>query len=263
MALAAQHSHPLPTHGAAMVWVTRPQLKADEHAASLSRAGMHGIVSPVLKIVACPRPQLNAVLPDIILASSVNSLVHLPAAWCEVLRNIPIITSGSTTGSYAAELGFSDVRNSVGGGSHGMAELVLSVADKQPELKTLLYLAGKVRKPFLEETLKDAFDITVAELYEAQAIKDASVDLTTALHEGRVAAVTLFSSRSAALAAGLQRALGPAGLRNLALLDVVCISRAVANAAKEAGFDKIYVADAETESSVTQKLVEQLNIKNK
>lgn len=252
--------------GKPLIWVTRPEPKATEHARLLEAHSFSTTISPVLIIEPLPlpdHPPNDLTSFSAVLVTSLNAFDHIPASWMRGLSNLPLFVSGRATERRALELGFSDVTASKGQGSRGIPNLLHQKAGMQSthgESK-LLYLAGKPRTPFLEVTLAEGHSLSVIEVYEAKLA--ATLDSETAAHiEGhRVAATTLFSSRSAKQAAYLLRKLSHDKQQTtLQAILAVCISPMVERAAREHGFVTTVTSELETSESMVEKLVDQLKI---
>lgn len=249
-----------------IIWVTRPEPQASVHANQLQAQGFGVSVSPVLTI---KEKQLSDQLPKklarcaAVLISSLNAIKYLPSDWINGLSNKPVVVSGAATFQRATELGFANVHASPGQGSEGMVSIVRNLfanADKV-ERHQLLYLAGTPRTPLLETSLANDFDLVIVETYEAVLATELTGELRNRLHLGHIAAVTLFSSRSAMQAAKLlQETLGAKAPFVRQTILSVCISPAVEQIAKANGFQNTLVSDLENSESVVIKLVDQLNI---
>lgn len=249
-----------------LVWVTRPRPQADDHAEALSQAHLNPLLSPVMQIRSLPAPSAPpASAGDAagLIFTSVNGLLNFPQDWLAGFLNHPVFVSGSATLNLARDMGFQNVACSPDHGSRGMLGLIrtaLTTPDGTVPRK-LLYIAGTSRTPLLETELAPDFELILSELYSAELNTQLSQAARRAFEEDSVVAATFFSSRSAAQAATLLNAQFGAQARPiLERLLAVCISQAVADRARQAGFMNIAVAPAESSESIVNKLVEQLKI---
>ncbi|WP_306259442.1 uroporphyrinogen-III synthase [Pararhizobium sp. IMCC21322] len=251
------------------VWVTRPLPQADDHAGALAAAGFRPLLSPVISIKPLPvpdRPPLPPVETSGLIFTSVNGLLHFPKHWMADYVAHPVFVSGTTTQNLARDMGFQKVLCSDHQGSRGMVALVRDELPRRlgASPSNLLYLAGRSRTPILEEALSQDFDLTLSELYEAEFEHQLSDAAREAFENQQIVATTLFSSRSAMQAATLlQSHFGGSAKQVQDQLLTVCISQAVADRARQSGFNRIAVATMESSDSVVDKLVKQLNIHRK
>lgn len=248
------------------VWVTRPRPQADEHASAIAAAGFRPLISPVMTIRVLPAPDTLPVSPSGtagLIFTSVNGLQHFPRNWLSEFRDHPVFVSGTTTQKFARDMGFHNVLCSPDQGSRGLLRLIRDTfpfsADAVPS--GLFYIAGTSRTPLLEQELSADFHLTVSELYAAEFETHLSESVRQAFENRQVAAVTLFSSRSASHAAKLlQTQFRGDATPIFDELLAVCISQSVAERARNSGFTKIAIATAESAESIVNKLVEQLKI---
>lgn len=248
------------------IWVTRPEPHASAHAEVLEARGFSTTISPVLDIEPLPLP---ATVPshlansDALLVSSQNALTHLPEKWITQFRTLPLFVSGQATHDLALELGFSTVSASTGNGSRGMLELIetaLRDAKNAPRSK-LLYLAGTPRTPFLEDSMPNNISLVIAEVYHSNLASHIATETLAAIDSEEVVATTLFSSRSALHTANLLQNLPDMQAeKSLQTILAVCISQTVEKVAREQGFLKTSISDAESSESMVDKLVDQLKI---
>lgn len=250
--------------GQPLVWVTRPEPQATAHRKHLEAHGLRTTTSPVLTIEPLPLPnEVPEALEhyDAVLVTSLNAFDHLPGSWIAPLRDVPLFVSGATTHKRASELGFSQITASAGQGSHDIPPLVHETfgIDRDKTSLHLLYLAGTPRTPFLESVLSKTHSISVEEVYEAKLASSISDATLALIREGHVSATTLFSSRSAQQAAQLLQTASNGQIANAKkTILAVCMSPAVERVARQNGFVKTTVSDAQTSESVVKKLVDQL-----
>jgi uroporphyrinogen-III synthase len=232
----------------------------------LSRADLTPLLSPVMQIRSLSAPNAPPVSPDDaagLIFTSVNGLLNFPQNWIAGFLDHPVFVSGSATLKLARNLGFQNVTSSPDHGSRGMLGLIrgsLTASDSAAPMK-LLYIAGTSRTPILETELSPDYHLVLAELYAAELITQLSQNARQAFAEDRVVAATFFSRRTAGQAATVLRTqFGAQAAPVFERLLTVCISQAVADQARQAGFRRVAVASSESSDSVVNKLVEQLKI---
>jgi uroporphyrinogen-III synthase len=155
-----------------------------------------------------------------LVATSAHAFEAISADEASSLAHLPLFVVGARTAEAAERVGLAAPRVTA-------AQVSGLAAQMGPALPTgakLLYLAGRDRKPDLEEALADqGFEIAAAVVYEAQALQDLSQDVAAALRRGEAQAVLHFSRRSAQL---FLNCAARAGLSDeAARLRHICISQ--------------------------------------
>ena len=222
------------------VLVTRPEPDAGRTAAALAERGHAAVLAPVTIVRST-----GAVLPagrfDAIAATS----HHAFAAPERLDRRLPVFAVGGRTAAAARAAGFRDVR--VGrGDAAGLADLLRLTL---PRPARLLYLAGRDRKPLLEEAVAAAgYVIAVAEIYGADALPDWPIEVQAALRGRELDAALHYSRRSVDLALALA---ARAGLEDaVLLLRHVCLSGDCAEPLMERRAVSVAVADRPDEDAL-------------
>ncbi len=201
------------------VIVTRARADAERTAAALRARGHEPLLSPVLAIVrtgAAVHPgQAQALV-----ATSAHAFEAISADEASSLAHLPLFVVGARTAEAAERAGLAAPRLTAA----QVSGLAAQMGPALPTGATLLYLAGRDRKPDLEEALAEqGFEIAAAIVYEAQAQQDLSQGVAAALRRGEAQAVLHFSRRSARL---FLDAAARAGLHEAAArLRHVCISQ--------------------------------------
>lgn len=192
--------------------LTRAREDAARSAARLAARSVETILLPVLETATLP---LAAAPPvDFLLATSRRAfpaLSGLPEAARAGLTRAPIYVVGPATAAAAREAGFAEVRVAQGDAASMLDLLALTGARGRA-----LYLAGRDRKPALEEGLSArGVEVAVAVAYEARARDwDAGERRAARAAAGAGAVALHYSARSARLfldqldAAGLAARLG-------------------------------------------------------
>jgi uroporphyrinogen-III synthase len=206
------------------ILLTRPQEEVQDLAQRLRDLGHDTIVSPLMKTapLAAVPPQLDC---DGVVATSARAFRFCDAGmsgnnWSKV----PLFCVGERTAGAAVCAGFS--RASVVAPS--VAELLASIGEHLSAPARLIYLAGRNRKPSLEDGLRAAgYDVRTLVVYETAAVDALEAEAAECLATGALDAAMHFSRRSAELFASAVHRAGLAGAA--AGLRHVCIS---ADAAK-------------------------------
>ena len=215
------------------ILVTRPESDSQEIATLLRARGHEPVIEPLLTIA----PIAGAV-PDLagaqaLLFTSANGVRAFAAL--SSARNLPAFAVGDATAQAAREAGFAGVKSAAG----DVADLAALVCrELDPKNGTLVHIAGTVVAGDLAAQLgAKRFSLTRAVLYEAKPAMKLSQSLVESLRNKGLDAVIFFSPRTAATFVTLIR---QAGLEQAARnVDALCLSRAVANAARDLPWRKI------------------------
>jgi uroporphyrinogen-III synthase len=217
--------------------VLRPEPDASETAARLRALGHSVLAEPMLRVEFGPEP---AGLPEpaAVLFTSRNAVRaldrwRLPDGW----RNRPAFAVGSETAALARAAGFGDVR--VGGrDAAALADLVAGTLP--PGQGTILYPAARDRAGDLEELLSArGFSVCLVEAYRAVAAEHLGETTATALRNGDIDGVLVYSRRTAETFCDLARS---AGIGRLTGIAVYAISQSVAEPLSGLGPAEIHVA---------------------
>lgn len=218
------------------ILLTRPRAEAETLAEILMKRGIESLIAPVMEIMLLDlelplKAQYQAVL--LTSGSAVDALVgsHLKP-------DLPVFCVGDATARRLKTTSFSDVR-SASGASDDLVKLVSR--DLSPDAGPVLYLSGMMIAADIGAALAEAgFEIERRVVYRAQAIEKPDEAVITALAEGSVDGVMLYSPRSARIFLDHLR---------LAKLDLIakemtayCISHAAADVARALTWRKVAVA---------------------
>lgn len=188
------------------ILLLRPEDDARASADRLRALGHDVLIAPLIEIVAAPAAP-PARDYDALIATSAHAF--LSTAPFEALRERPLFVVGARTAARARAAGFARIAEIAPDADR------LARSLREETHASYLYLAGRDRRPELEQALRDAGRaIDPLVVYEARALPDLPTDAAGALREGAIDAVLHFSPRSAALF--VKRA-GKAGLREAAL----------------------------------------------
>ncbi len=225
------------------VLVTRPQPVAERTAQRLAARGHEAVLAPVLRIEATHEGPPSGDFAAIILTSANGVPALAPIA--ERMRAVPVFAVGERTGSAAAEAGFADVRTADG----EAVSLAALITKSLPAAARLLRVAARERKPEPEASLtKAGFAIATWTAYEAVAAERLPAIAENAFRENRLGAVLHYSRRSAGVLLSLA---GVAGVRAPFLaLAQVCLSADTAAPLREAGAERVTIADRPSEDAL-------------
>ena len=177
------------------VIVTRARADAERTATALRVRGHEVLLSPVLEIVGtCALIDPGAA--QAVIATSAHAFETLAPQILANIRTLPIFVVGSRTAKAALRIGLPAPRLTAARAS----DLASQMAPSLSSGSRLLYLAGRDRKPDLENALHGkGFAIDTAVVYEARALGTLSPEAASALARGEANAVLHFSRRSAQL----------------------------------------------------------------
>ncbi|MEA2756225.1 MAG: hypothetical protein QOJ54_2514 [Aliidongia sp.] len=224
--------------------VTRPAADSAALAALLEAQGHEVLIDPMLEIRpnAAEPPSLDGV--NGVLFTSANG-VRAFAALCE-RRDVAVYVVGDRTAEAARIAGFSQIE-SADGDVEALA--VLAAARCKPEDGALLHVSGTVQAGNLAETLgAQGFTVRHVALYDAISTTELAPPTRTAIENGTLDGVLLFSPRTARHFAEL---IAAAGLGERARrLQAWCLSRAVADALAPLRLVGIHIAAEPTQASL-------------
>ena len=223
------------------VLVTRADEDAQRTAVALGKLGHTAVLAPATMIRA-----LKAGLPhgtwNAFAVTSHHAFLDLEAS---LDRYRPVYAVGRRTAEAARAAGFRDVRVGTGDATR-LADLLRLTL---PRPARLLYLAGRDRKPVLEDTLIAAgYDIAVLETYAAEAVSEWPAAALEALRDSRVDAALHYSRRSVDLALALAKASGLADA--VMSLHHLCLSEDCAEPLRTLGAASIAIAERPDEDAL-------------
>ncbi len=207
------------------VLITRPAEDAAPLAGRLAALGIAALIEPMLaiRLIAGPPPDLEGV--QALLITSANGVRALAARSAQ--RGVVVFAVGDASAAAARAAGFVRIE-SAAGDVESLGRLVRARLD--PSGGALLHVAGAEVAGALADDLRAAgFDYRRTVLYRAATADRLSPAAAAALAEGSIAAVLLYSPRTAAALVRLIEAAGLAAAG--AALDALCLSSAVARAA--------------------------------
>lgn len=203
-----------------LVAITRPREAAQDLARDLEAKGWRSLIEPLLEIrQEPPQPIDLAGVQAIILTSG-----HAVPALGRLQSDLPLFAVGEATAATAAMAHPGPVTAASGSGE---ALATLLTRQLQPAAGALLHLAGCDIRPEPATSLEAAgFEVRRAVVYRAEAAGRLSGTMVSVLREEELAAVMLFSPRTAAT---FGRLVADAGLAHfLASVEALCLSPAVA-----------------------------------
>ncbi|MAN80704.1 MAG: uroporphyrinogen-III synthase [Rhodospirillaceae bacterium] len=229
----------------ARVLVTRPEQDAAATAARLRDLGHDPLITPLMAVRFLPGPPLDLAGVQALLVTSANGARALAARQAGAETRLPVLAVGDATARAARDLGFAEVE-SAGGDVDDLARL--AAARLRPGGGVLLHVAGsKVAGDLAGMLAQAGYTCRRSVLYDAQPVADLPAAAQAALRDGSVAAVLLYSPRTAALFRELVQAAGLCA----ALKDVTafCLSNNVA-ARAGAGWPGLVVTAQPTEQAM-------------
>jgi uroporphyrinogen-III synthase len=232
------------------VLVTRPRNDSEKTIARLVARGIKAIAAPALEI----EPLDNVALPADVRAFLITSANAVQAVRArpdfDSIRSIPVFAVGDRTASTAREAGFATVE-SAGGDVDTLSQLIIKTVD--PSEGLLVHLGGQDVAGNLSGTLTAAgYAVERCIVYRTARPARLPDSAISALKDGTVEAVLLYSPKSAEVFAAL---VAEAGLADqLGTMAAVAISRNVAEKARAAGFGYISVANNPDESQLFEAL---------
>jgi uroporphyrinogen-III synthase len=233
--------------------VTRPQEDSTALVTELERRGIEVFVCPMLTIVLEHRPELRLSGIQGLLFTSANGV----RAFAKVSprRDLPAYAVGDRTAAAAKDAGFLNV-HSAGGGVDSLVALVRGTC--KPGAGAFLHAAGTDVAGDLAGQLGAAgFVVRREVLYRAQATTAIAGAARTAIADHELDMVLFYSPRSAATFVTLAK---NAGLETpCESLEILCLSKAVAEAADPIMWRRVLVAPRPTQDALLKTLDERLN----
>lgn len=207
-----------------LILITRPLEEAEALAATLKSRGIECLIEPMLaiKLIDGSMPALGGV--QALLFTSANGVNAF--ALQERRRDLKVFAVGENTAEAAAAAGFAEIES-----AHGTVEELAELVKKRldPKQGALFHGAGSVLKGDLIKLLEpDGFEVRRAMLYQAIPATAFSGTTVTALRDGRIDMVLLFSPRTAEIFVNLARSTGVDAA--CAGIVALCLSPAVAEA---------------------------------
>lgn len=183
------------------ILITRPQEKAERTAKDIASFGMVGMVAPVLDVRAMAFSMPDLSLYGGLLFTSARAVdifaKSLPAR--SFGFSLPVFTVGDQTAEAARKARFSDVR-SASGDVTDLVDLVASQTGDAP----YLHVRGKhVSAPLHVLLGARGIQAEILTVYETCFVDAFTPEVITAICEGKVQAVMLYSARSAQAFEGL------------------------------------------------------------
>lgn len=125
--------------------------------------------------------------------TSANAFHHMDMEQLKPFLDLPLFAVGQGTAQAARKAGFGSVID--GGGD--AVRLAATMQRELPEKARILYLAGRVRQPVLDQMRAAKFDMHVVDVYDTETIAYTAASLQTALGDAPFAAVMLYSGVAA------------------------------------------------------------------
>jgi uroporphyrinogen-III synthase len=229
-----------------LILLTRAPEDAKRTAASLAREGHEAVLSPVLDMVPTGGIWPAGVIDGVVATSArAFELLSAPTDWPlpEARRLLPLFLVGERTQEAARDRGFEGPALI----APDAKSLAAEICARDTVQGCFVYLAGRDRKPDLEESLSAAgYRVEPVEVYAAQpadSLSDAALDLAAA---GKIGAVLHYSRRSTEIFLRLAR---NAAL-DLKRLNHVCISHDAAAPLLDAKIHEVLIAKTPDEQAM-------------
>jgi uroporphyrinogen-III synthase len=229
-----------------LILLTRALEESKRTAASLAREGYEAVLSPVLDMVPTGGIWPAGVIDGVIATSArAFELLSAPADWPlpEARRLLPLFLVGERTQEAARERSFEGPALI----APDAKTLAADICARRKVPGCFVYLAGRDRKPDLEESLTTAgHRIEPVEVYAAQpadSLSDTAMDLAPS---GKIGAVLHYSRRSTEIFLRLAR---NAAL-DLKRLNHVCISHDAAAPLLDAKIHEVLIAKTPDEQAM-------------
>ncbi len=216
------------------VLITRPKAAALPLKQTLEAKGYATIVEPLLVIEQLGPMQA---LPDRVQALALTS-AHAVPALCQEAKRLPIFTVGKATAEAARAAGCHQV---IPGDGDARALAALIGERCRPKDGAVLHVSGEiVREDLRHGLIEQGFDVHREVVYRALASDSFSEELLRALRGYEVAAILLFSPRTADI---LVRLLIDSGLsRYVDRTTALCVSEATATPCRTLDWRAIVLA---------------------
>jgi uroporphyrinogen-III synthase len=206
------------------VLVTRPEPGASKTSERLLGYGFSPLVLPLTQIVPV-RVRRPSGKFDAVAATSANALRQLPDRVMQLLLDLPCFVVGDATAAIARARGFQTVTAGDGDG----VSLAQTIIEECCTGARILYLAGRVRAPEFERTLRDAgIHHRTLQTYDTVSVTYTGEFLTKFFGQAAVDDCLLYSRRSAEAFLQLSTRADVAGL--FKRTEVFCLSPRVADA---------------------------------
>ncbi len=215
--------------------VTRPEEDAAPLAAALAKRGIDVAVEPLLTVEPIAEAVIDLSGVQALLFTSANGVrafARLAAAqslagW----RDLPAFAVGDATAATARDAGFARVESAAG----DVAALAGLAGDRlDPAAGLLFHAAGSAVAGDLAGLLADrGFTLRRTMIYSSKPAEQLSPTTVTALANGAYDLVLFFSPRTAATFVALARDAGAGVVAGCASATALCLSPAVAAAARE------------------------------
>ncbi len=231
------------------VLITRPREDAEAVAEALAARGVETMIEPLLEITDRPAGGLDLARVQAVLLTSANGARALARATGR--RDLSVLAVGEATAAAAEDAGFRDVE-AAGGDVAALAEL--AAAGLEPGAGPVVHVSGSVVAGDLAGRLGAlGFTVHRAVLYDTRPVEALSEVAATALSQGAIDAVLLFSPRTAKAFVRLAERAGVAAA--LGRVRALCLSANVAGEARAIRWRAVCVAER-PESAALYALIE-------
>ena len=214
------------------VLLTRPAKDSARIAALLAEQGVSSLTWPLVEIVPVGGALEVPEGTEALLFTSAHAVRQFGEL--SPRRDLPALCVGATTAGAARDAGLSDVAEAA-----GTAEDLINLA-MASGLDRFLYLRGRdVSVDLSAELGARGYSVTERVVYAADAATSVDARADAALKAGKIAAITVWSARQAAILAGFAETSTGWSLETV---DLIAISTKAAAPLHNSGFRRILVA---------------------
>ncbi|HHG89818.1 MAG TPA: uroporphyrinogen-III synthase [Devosia sp.] len=228
----------------AKLLITRPAPDNQRTAKLLAAQNIETELLPLLSFGV-----LDAQLPDItgfaaLAVTSANTIRALEElGMFGTLKHLSLFAVGEKTAESARAAGFTSI-STASGNVESLGKLIFEAGPAGP----VLYPAARDRSGNLAAVLAaHNIKVTTIPVYAMQAKINLSAAETAMLRNDSIDGVLFYSARTAETFATLTQ---NSGLKTIRQTPALCLSRNIAEPLREAGFEKIHVAEASNESAM-------------
>lgn len=235
-----------------MVLITRPEIAASGLKQELESRGFAPLIEPLLTIE--PLGQMQP-LADDVQAIALTSANAVPAL-SEEAKRLPVFAVGEATAKAARNAGCEQVISGDGDGA-ALAELIDQTC--RPERGAILHVAGEVVRDDFHLSLEaKGFHIHREVVYRARPASSFSAKLLNAWQSHKVAAVLLFSPRTAEILVRLIIEHDLTG--QVDRTAAICVSDAAATPCRELTWREICLAPQPNQDALIRALEGSISI---
>lgn len=233
------------------ILLTRPRASSERWAALLARHGFDSLIEPLLTIDPLPTPRPPGFFQACFItsANALDALEELKPPVADLL-SLPCFCIGASTAEAARLFGFANIRC---GASDSAALAQLAAKTLTDKNHPLLHIAGDITDGKAADILaQNGFTLTAWTIYHARATEDFTPATRDAFRAGEIAALLVFSPRSARVLLSIIEKNGLA--RSCHGIAAIGLSQAVADVLKLLPWRRVRFAASPSEENVLASL---------